>query len=138
MLRDLLTEILNAKKIKEDWGEAKLAAMALDFKSDNKNNEIMWAYESGEEVCHFLINNERAAYIHVKLPICFYASNFEKYKKLYSGVLWFVKTEDFDKDEWFVDLKKMRELVPELSWCACVEAVNPKSFSVDGFRFATH
>jgi len=76
--------------------------------------------------------------VHVKLPICFCSNGFAKYVTLYSDILWFAATDDFNKDEWFVDLDKMREAVPEVSWNACGDAVNPDSFSLDGFRFATH
>ena len=137
-MRDLLYEIINAKKIKIGWDAKKLLEIATIFKSDSLDNEIYWDYGSGEEACGFSINNKLVAYIHEKLPICFYSSEFAKYKTIYSNVLWFVETDDFYKDEWFVDLKKLQETAPELQWRASVEAVNSDSFSVDGFRFATH
>ena len=137
-MRDLLYEIINAKKIKTSWSKKELLEITKNFKNDSPNNEVIWDYGSGEEVCGFVINRKLVAYVHEKLPICFCSSEFERYKIIYSNVLWFVATKDFYKDEWFLNLKKLQETVPEIQWRTCVEAVNPKSFSVDGFRFATH
>jgi hypothetical protein len=137
-MRDLLCEIINAKKIMSNWSKEKLFEIATNFKNDAPDNNAMWDYGAGEEVCGFSINSKLVAYAHEKLPICFCSSEFEKYKTVCSDVLWFVATEDFYKDEWFVDLKKLKETIPEIQWCACIEAVNPESFSIDGFRFATH
>ena len=137
-MRDLLYEIIKAKKIKANWNERVLFEIAENFKNDSSDNEVWWDYGSGEEVCGFSINRILVAYVHAKLPICFYSSEFERYKIIYSNILWFVATGDFYKNEWFVDTKKLREIVPEVQWRTCVEAVNPESLSVDGFRFATH
>jgi hypothetical protein len=136
-MRDLLVEVLNAKKISKKWNREKLFEMAKRFKNASKDNSIMWSYESGKEVCGFLINGQLVAYVHEKLSICFCLNEFDKYRNIYSDLLWFVKTEDFYRDEWFVDLKKMQETVPELPWRASIEAVNPESFSIDEFKFAT-
>jgi len=138
-MRDLLIELLNAKKIKAGWSVEKLLEITINFKDDSLKNEIYWDYKSGDDnICGLAINKKLVAYLHKELPICFYLKEFKKYKATYSDILWFVKTEDFDKDEWFINLKKLQELVPEIQWDACIDAVDPASFSVDGFKYATH
>ena len=96
----------------------KLLEIAENFKNSSTENEAIWDYMSGEEVCGLLINKNLVAYIHEKVPICFCSSDFEKYKNVYSDVLWFVATDDFHKDEWFVDLSELQEAAPELQWLA--------------------
>ena len=135
-MRDLLIEVANAKKIKSGWNKEQLAKMADYFRSDDNNNRIMWAYEAGEEICRFFTNEQTMAYVHWELPICFCAREFSKYRTLWSNVLWFVETEDFAKEEWFVDLERLREIAPEVHWLAEVEAVNPDCFSLEELDFA--
>jgi len=136
-MRNLLLETLKAKGIK-GWNHEKLIILTEDFMQDSDINMIVWDYLSGEEVCGFLIGDKLVAYVHEKLPICFYLIEFDKYKDLNSDILWFVASEDFYKREWYANLDQLREMIPELTWSASVEAVNPDSFSVDDFRFATH
>ena len=140
-MRDLLTEIVNAKKIKNsnsNWNEEKLLIMVNCFQKDDKSNNILWDYLSGEEICTFFISKKVVAYVHSLLPICFCSKEFGKYITPWSNALWFVTTEDFAKEEWFVDVKKLQEVSPEVHWLACDEAVNPESFSIDEFFFAAH
>ena len=78
------------------------------------------------------------AYIHAKCPICFKTKDFDKYKKIFNKKLWFISIDDFYKNEWFVDLNKLKQIAPEINWLADRDAVDPENFSIDGFKFATH
>ena len=137
-MRDLIQELKKAQSFREGWNTEALYELIDYFKKDNPLNSIMWAEESGQDVCSFIVNRRTLmAYVHVKFPICFAADIFKKYKKRFADKLWIVSIEDFDKDEWCVDLEEMEWTAPEIQWMASVEAVNPESFSIDGFRFAT-
>lgn len=46
-------------------------------------------------------------------------------------------TENYDKDEWFIDLGKLKTDVSQISWHATEEAVKSNKFSLNDLYFAT-
>lgn len=137
-MRDLVKEIEEASKIKKEWNESQLIEMGNYYKANTSNGWIRCDFDSGEEVCGFFQNRTLEAYVHVNFPICFATKRFIDEMREYSDRLWFVGTNDFNKDEWFVDLVKLKQIAPQIDWRTCKDAVDPDCFSVDGFKFATH
>jgi len=137
-MRDLMDEVYEAKKLIGSWNGEEVFKLIEYFKKDNPNSCVQWDWGSGEEGCAFIANNQLIAYVHTKFPICFSKKEFHIYKEILSYRLWFVSIDDFYKNEWFVDLDKLRQEVPDINWLASKDAVDPESFSIAGFRFATH
>ena len=45
--------------------------------------------------------------------------------------------ENYDIDEWYIQLKELKEQLPEIDWHVSAEAVNDNKFSLNDFYFAT-
>jgi hypothetical protein len=136
-MRELINEIYEAKKNSTTWDADILLKYVKRIQEDNPHIRILWDWNSGIDVCGLAINDKLIAYIHSRCPICFAKKEFEKYMEVFGSKLWLVLIEDFYKDEWHVDLNKLAEIAPEVSWCASKDAVDPDKFSIDGFKFAT-
>lgn len=49
----------------------------------------------------------------------------------------YIWVENYDTDEWYIQLKELKEQLPEIDWHASAEAVNDNKFSLNDFYFAT-
>ena len=82
------------------------------------------------------------AVIHSKFPIAFVKGNFRKYDRraghVFSEKIHIVKVQDFEKRLWFVDLAKLKELAPEITWISSPEALDTELFSVFDYVYAVN
>lgn len=140
-MRDLMVEINKATAFRSSWSSPWTEDILFRIVSDlveKKECSISWDYDCGEKVCGVFIENELAAYIHARFPICFATDEFSKVECVFASLLHIVRITDFYEENWYVDLEKMEWYAPEITWRCSEDAVNPNAFSIDDFRFATH
>ena len=134
-MKDLMAEILEARKIANLYNRNVLGIIVTEFLNFDSKNRIDWDEVSGEEWVDFSCGTELIAILHTKFPICFAKPNFKEFCTQYNK-FWTIFTDSFDNEEWFVDIDQLKN-IENISWHASKEAVNPNSFSVFDFRFAT-
>ncbi len=140
--KDFIEEIEKGLKYRENWNEEELKKAADIFVKSGCGKKD-WDWGSGEEIC-FLESNDgkMKAVIHSKFPIAFVKGNFRKYDRragrVFSGKIHIVRVRDFEKRLWFVDLAKLKELAPEITWISSPEALDAELFSVLDYVYAVN
>ena len=135
---DLIQEIKKAAIFKKKWSKLELKLLITLFENESADNRIVCDFDSGEEICGFFKGSQLVAYIHTNYPIGFAKEEFHSFSKMFDKNISIVTIDDFNAPLWSVDLESLRTIAPEISWNACVDAVNPNCFSIDDFRFASH
>ena len=96
----------------------------------------------GLEVHYLYTENGGKALIHSKFPIGIANESFleseHSFGHLFSKEIHIVRTEDFNKELWFIDLKKLKDIAPEIKWIAGPDAVDSSSFSALDFVYAVN
>lgn len=98
-----------------------------------------WDKEAGEEwIRLFRKENGMLCMLHRKIGIAF-VRLFESdviIKQMLSTI-YVVDVEDYNLEEWQIDLKMLREFTPEISWNVSPHAVNTENMSLNDLYFAT-
>lgn len=135
-----LLEILIKAKDKYIFEEQDNFIRALDeIKQCDKDLKLDWDDGTGEEWARLIHEEHGIVYMmNSKIGIIFARKSYESKisKDLFSKYEIFI-TENYDKDEWFIDLERLKSEVNQLSWHASEEAVNPNEFSLNDLYFAT-
>ena len=101
--------------------------------------ELDWDDGAGEEWARF--SNQKngiVCMINAKIGIAFIRKNYDTQKvNQIINKLEVVYTEDYCSEEWYIDLIKLKNIIPEICWHASEGAVNVESFSLDDLYFAT-
>lgn len=138
-MSDLL-EILIKAKDKCLFKEEEVFIRALDeIKQFDKDLNLDWDDGAGEEWARLNHQEHGIVYmINSKIGIIFARKSYESKipQVLFSMYEVFI-TENYDKDEWFINLAKLKLEVKQISWHASEEAVNPNKFSLNDLYFAT-
>ena len=138
-MSDLL-EILIKAKDKCLFKEEEVFIRALDeIKQFDRDLNLDWDDGAGEEWARLNHQEHGIVYmINSKIGIIFARKSYESKipQVLFSMYEVFI-TENYDKDEWFIDLAKLKSEVKQISWHASEEAVNPNKFSLNDLYFAT-
>ncbi len=138
-MSDLL-EILIKAKVKCLFKEEEVFIRALDeIKQFDKDLNLDWDEGAGEEWARLNHQEHGIVYmINSKIGIIFARKSYESKipQVLFSMYEVFI-TENYDKDEWFINLAKLKLEVKQISWHASEEAVNPNKFSLNDLYFAT-
>lgn len=135
-----LLEILVKAKDKCLFKEEEVFIRALDeIKQFDEDLKLDWDDGAGEEWAR--LNHEvygTVYMINTKIGIIFARKSYERKIPhfLFSKYEIFI-TENYDKDEWFIDLAKLKSEVSQISWHASEGAVNPNKFSLNDLYFAT-
>ena len=137
-LKDLIEEIEKAALLIKKWNKTELNLLINLFVKEDDKNSVVCDFDSGEEICSFLKNSQLIAYVHVKFPIGFAKKEFQCFGNHFEKCLHIVQIDDFSYPEWFVEVSILSSIASEISWNAITDAVNPKAFSIDDFRFAVH
>ncbi len=139
--KDFMSEIEKGLAYKDNWSENELKRYVEIF-VENGYGRKDWDPDSGEEICFLYTENGGKALIHSKFPIGIANESFleseHAFGHLFSKEIHIVKTEDFNKELWFIDLEKLKETAPEIKWIAGPDAVDIASFSALDFVYAVN
>lgn len=138
-MKDMTEVLLNAKSKYCFKDQKEFVVLIKKVTKANSNLELDWDDGAGEEWAR-LISRPLGivCMINAKIGIAFIRNNYtnDSLTKLLKNI-YVEYTEDYDTAEWCIDLKTIKQKVPEIRWCACEEAVNTKNFSLKDFYFAT-
>ena len=137
-----IEEIEKALRYKEGWNEDELKNTADIFVKSGCGKKD-WDWDSGEDICFLESNDGKTkAAIHSKFPIAFAEGDFHKYDRkagrVFSEKIHIVKVQDFNKPIWFVDLARLKELAPEITWVSGPEDLDVSAFSVLDYVYAVN
>lgn len=140
-LHNLLSEIIKFKEYQKEWSEDFPNDILEKIQSFNTGIAVDWDSNSGEEWALIIKGRDVIGIIAAKIPLAFINDDlFYQFKfhspKIFTKI-YCVKVNEFDKKDWFVDLKEFKLEIPELEWHACHDAVNPEAFSINDFFYAT-
>ncbi len=139
--KDFMSEIEKGLAYKDNWSEDELKRYVEIF-VENGYGRKDWDPDSGEEICYLYTENGGKALIHSKFPIGIANESFleseHAFGHLFSKEIHIVKTEDFNKELWFIDLEKLKDIAPEIKWIAGPDAVDSASFSALDFAYAVN
>lgn len=138
-MKDLLKLLLEAQEKKKFTSQEDFKNFLSDIRRSNEYLELEWDDEAGEEWAILKYpHHGGGAMINSKIGLVFVwrSSNALILPDAFSQCVVY-ETENFDMDEWHIDLVKLEELVPEISWCVGEEAVNPERFSLQELFYAT-
>ena len=134
-MKDLLIELLKARNniiYKSD----DFINVLKSLKSLDKDNAIEWDMGAGEEWA-FCSNSNFTIMLTCKIGICFVQGILDNIYYELLNKLNIVFVGDFSIEEWYVDLDKMKENVPEIFWHSSMDIINPNRFSLNDLYYAT-
>lgn len=139
VMNDLL-EILNrAKRVNNFKTQDDFIKYLHIIKEFDQSLKLDWDDGAGEEWARFVHENHGIVYmINSKIGIIFARESYKEEipNVLFSECVIYI-TESFDKDEWFIDMKKLETQIPQIKWHASEDAVNSNKFSLSDLYFAT-
>lgn len=100
----------------------------------SKSLQVFGDIESGEQ----WVWVQGVAMLNTKIGIAFvsegssFCKRIENTKELETVIV-----KDYDKQDWSIELEKLKREIPEIEWHACGEAVNPAKFSIKELYYAT-
>lgn len=101
--------------------------------------ELDWDDGAGEEWAIFYNNKiGTVCMMNVRIGVAFFRKKYD-IKKLNSILdeLEVVYTEDFCTEQWYIDLKELKNSIPEIYWRSAGDDRTPNSFSLDDLYFET-
>jgi hypothetical protein len=101
--------------------------------------DLDWDDGAGEEWAIF-IHQEfgKVCMLNSKIGILFVRKSYaDKISKTLYDKYKICIVENYNTDEWFIDLDMLKRTIPQILWNASEDAVNPTGFSLDDFYFAT-
>lgn len=137
-MRDLLKELSTARE-KKVYSDNEFEDYLLKQKNVDEANVIRWDLGAGEEWASLYNKDLNVTFMfNVRIGIC-----FAIYTALPSGLssllneIHFVKVDSFETQEWKLDLKGLRDNVPEIIWHASDGAVDCDNLSIQDLYWAT-
>lgn len=144
-MKDLMEEIKKATEYRKEWSEKVLIDFMINYQINRRYNKLnfnhyyfAYDYWAGKETASIMKDDECVGLLHARFPIGFiHESVYEDFKNL--NFYHLVKVNDFEKQEWSVDLQEMKNIAPEITWYDTDEnAVSSKKFSVSDFEYAAN
>lgn len=125
------------KKIYKDKDE--FIKLLRQIQSADESLELDWDDGAGEEWARFYSKKVGiACMINVRIGVAFFRRSYDT-KKL-NGILdelEIVYTEDYCTEQWYIDLKELKNSIPEIYWRSAGDDRTPNSFSLDDLYFET-
>ena len=112
-MKDLNSIFIDAKKKKTFRDDFEMENLINIILQSNNNIYLDWDKDTGENWIRL----------------------FQHTKELRS--IYVVETEDYDLEEWYIDLNILRECNPEIDWHASSNAVDVGKMSLNDLYFAT-
>ena len=139
IMKDMM-EILRKAKCKSVFENQKEFQVVLtQMQLADAELRLDWDDGAGEEWARFgNLADGNVCMMNAKLRLAFIREkyNFQKIEQVLHDFE-IVFTENYDLDEWSVDINHLKKEIPQICWHACEDAVNVECFSLDDFYFAT-
>ncbi|MCL1790395.1 MAG: hypothetical protein FWG40_03400 [Peptococcaceae bacterium] len=138
-MNDLLEVLLEAKNkliflTQDDFTDA-----LNEIKRSDATLILDWDDGAGEEWARFIHQKfGKVCMLNSKIGILFVLKSYADMlpQKLFCKYKICI-VEDYDTKEWSIDLDALKRTLTQIQWDASEDAVNPTSFSLDDFYFAT-
>lgn len=132
-------EVLKRARDKKVFINNEFEDLLLKIQLADSNLKLDWDDGAGEEWARFYNQKDGiVCMINAKIGVVFVRKEYNIcYIRDSLSILEIVYVDDYSSEEWFVDLVKLKQMIPEIYWHASKEAVNAKGFSLDDLYFAT-
>lgn len=137
-MNDLTTVLLKAKS-KYMFINSNQFACFVNEVTMNTDLELDWDRGAGEEWARFIdINKGVICMIHTKIGIAFLHKDFANINLVkLLNTLYIVIIDDYNCDDWKVDISELRKKIPEICWHSDEHVVNSNHFSLNELYFST-
>ena len=134
-----LNSILISARNKKIFNNDEIEELINSILQFDKTICLDWDKEAGEEwVRLFRQENGIMCMLHRKIGIAFVRLlESDIIIKQMLSKIYVVDVEDYNLEEWQIDLKMLREYTPEISWNVSPYAVNTENMSLNDLYFAT-
>ena len=138
-MRDLTNEILKSKRNQNTWSQEKLELLLKLWGQVDDSLKFDNDIESGELWVRVLKNSKVIGIIGVNIPLLIITDNYLNNSRNYDFFrdVHIVEDVDFNVNSWYIDLDTIKLSVPEITWRASQDAVNPECMSINDFWYAT-
>ena len=138
-MKDLNSIFIDAKKKKTFRDDFEIENLINIILQSNNNISLDWDKNSGENWIRLYHHAKGLiCMMHRKIGVAFVRlSETDDLMKDELRSIFVVETEDYDLEEWYLDLGILRECNPEIDWHASSYAVDPRNMSLNDLYFAT-
>ena len=138
-MKDMM-EILRKAKCKRVFeNQEEFRAVLTQMQSADAELRLDWDDGAGEEWAIFdNLADGIVCMMNARLRLAFIREkyNFQKIEQVLRDFE-IVFTENYDLDEWSVDVEHLKKEIPQIYWHTSEDAVNAECFSLNDFYFAT-
>lgn len=138
-MKDMTQLLLRARDKMQFCNQQQFLNLIRSIEESDTNLKLDWDDGSGEEWARFIEEKKGIVLmLNTKIGVVFIRTSYVRsdVNKLLQN-LYVEWTENYDIDEWFIDLNVIRQQVPEIHWHTSEDAVNVKAFCLNDFYFAT-
>ena len=138
-MKDLNSIFIDAKKKKTFRDDFEMENLINIILQSNNNIYLDWDKDTGENwIRLFQHSNVIICMLHRIIGVTFVrlSETYDLMKEELRSI-YVVETEDYDLEEWYIDLNILRECNPEIDWHASSNAVDVGKMSLNDLYFAT-
>lgn len=138
-MKDMTRLLLMARNPKKFYNQQEFSDFIIRLQEADKNLKLDWDDGSGEEWARF-IDGEKGlvSMINAKIGIAFVRNGYNNSNVMQVlQELCVERIDNYDTDEWTIDLGMIKRQVPEIYWHTSENAVNRNAFCLNDFYFAT-
>lgn len=137
-MRDLNNVLIEAKK-RPLFTTQKIESLIGSIKKSEKNVILHWDDGAGEDWIQFSCKDYGVVYmIHKIIPVNFVRKSYYQDVQFdFSNSCDVVLVDNYDVEEWCVDLEKLKQLTPEMVWHSFESDISSKKFSLVDLYLAT-
>ena len=137
-MKDLIDVLMKARRKMIFKGRCDFVKH-LDMIKFSDDLHADWDDGAGEEWARISHKDYGIVYMmNVQIGILFVKKNYaNRVPKAFHSRYEVVYVDNYNDDEWSVDVKRLKNEIPELDWHTSEDAVNPNSFSLNDLYFAT-
>lgn len=134
-----MMEVLRKARNKKIFLNNEFEELLMKIQLADSNLKLDWDDGAGEEWARFFNQKDGiVCMVSAKIGVAFIKKCYEFNNiKNIMGILEIVFTDDYNSDNWFIDLTSLEQEIPEFYWHASEGAVNMNCFSLDDLYFAT-
>lgn len=138
-MKDLNSIFIDAKKVRIFCDDFEIENFINIILQSDNNISLDWDKDSGENWIRLYQHTKGIiCMMHRRIGVAFVRlSEIDELIKDELRSIFVVETEDYDLEEWCIDLSTLRECTPEIEWHASSYAVDPRNMSLNDLYFAT-
>lgn len=138
-MKDMLETLRKARQNSLFLDQQEFKNILMKIQRMDMELELDWDDGAGEEWARLSNWSDGiVCMINVKLRLVFIRKKYKikNIEKILEGFE-IVFTENYDSEDWSMDVGKLESEIPEINWHASEDAVNTSCFSLNDFYFAT-